>query len=265
MHFSPLRIRTDVDSLAGASPAYLGRKNPVKSALIFHCSFALTFLSGFYTAANADEVFGPPNLLKTFPTPFSTSGEADRPIKNELAPLSLQPATTEVGGRSILSRRLISCRVYFPGRCIIGKPAEFVIKGRPGYHVAIAMADKNSGARPIAGHAIRLGADRKLMTLGTIPDSGVLSLFVDVPIQGDLIGQHLYFETAVWSRADFSDLEIASPVKSEIGDDDREHVNGVVVSAEAEQKRGIRFVPDSGVPLNQRDKAGSVSLDSGRP
>lgn len=212
--------------------------------------------------ALAEEVFGPPNLLKTLPTPFSSSADAAVPA-NSGGTLTVRSGGT--GGRSLLSRRLIPCRVYLPGRVVIGKSAEFVVKGRAGNYAAVAMADKNSGAKPVFGHDLRLGSDRKLMTLGTIPESGVLSLLVDIPIQGDLVGQHLYFETAVWSRPDFSDLEIAAPVKSEVGDDDKEHVNGVIVTAEADQKRGLRFVPDSAVPLHQRDKAGTSSLDSGRP
>lgn len=212
-------------------------------------------------AMSADEVFGPPNLLKAGSTPFNSA--VDSSVKKDTNSLTLD--TPPGIGRSLLSRRLVPCRVYLPGRVVIGKPAEFVVKGRSGQQAAIAMADKNTGAKALYGKEIRLGADRKLMTFGTIPDTGVLSLFVDIPIQGDLIGQHLYFETAVWSRPDFSDLEIAAPVKSEIGDADPEHVNGVIVTAEADQKRGIRFVPESGVPLHQRGKTGTTSLDSGRP
>jgi hypothetical protein len=222
----------------------------------------LPLAAGGPGCALADEVFGPPNLLKTMPTPFSTSADAVSTASSG-GTLTLQSGGT--GGRSLLSRRLIPCRVYLPGRVVIGKQAEFVVKGRAGNYAAVAMADKNSGAKQILGRDLRLGSDRKLVTLGTIPESGVLSLLVDIPIQGDLVGQHLYFETAVWSRPDFSDLEIATPVKSEIGDDDKEHVNGVIVTAEADQKRGVRFVPDSAVPLHQRVKAGSSSLDSGRP
>lgn len=232
------------------------------------CLTGLLFVFGLSTSpVTADEVFGPPNLLKTIPTPFTMSVGTGTQVKDngDLSLLTISSSSGQASGRSLLSRRLIPCRVYLPGRVVIGKTAEFVVKGRPGNYAAIAMADKNSGAKAVVGHEIRLGADRKLMSLGTIPESGVLSLSVDIPIQGDLIGQHLYFETAVWSRCDFSDLEIAAPVKSEIGDDDREHVNGVIVTAEADQKRGFRFVPDSGVPLHQREKAGSVSLDSGRP
>ncbi|MBY0545674.1 MAG: hypothetical protein K2W95_00130 [Candidatus Obscuribacterales bacterium] len=226
--------------------------------LVFTACFGLMTSS----AISADEVFGPPNLLKAGSTPFNSS--ADAQVKKDTSALTLD-SPPGAGRTSLLSRRLVPCRVYLPGRVVIGKPAEFVVKGRPGQQAAIAMADKNTGAKALYGKDIRLGSDRKLMTFGTIPDTGVLSLFVDIPIQGDLIGQHLYFETAVWSRPDFSDLEIAAPVKSEIGDADPEHVNGVIVTAEADQKRGIRFVPESGVPLHQRGKAGTTSLDSGRP
>lgn len=234
-----------------------------------HCLIKTSFLVLAFLAVvpagncSADEVFGPPNMLKTVPTPFTASSEGAGRVSK--GPNTLTLESSSGAARSILSRRLVPCRVYLPGRAVIGRPAEFVVKGRPGQQAAIAMADKNSGAKAIFGKEIRLGSDRKLMSLGTIPDTGVLTLFVDIPIQGDLIGQHLYFETAVWSRPDFSDLEIAAPVKSEIGDADPEHVNGVIVTAEADQKRGLRFVPDSGIPLHQRQKAGSTSLDSGRP
>lgn len=210
-------------------------------------------------AGLAEEEFGPPNLLKSTATPFG--GE-----KSENTGSAEDSLQISAGGRlsSALGSRLISgTRVYLPGRMVLGKSAEFVIKGRPGSSVAVAMADKNSGAKDIYGRQLRLGPDRKLVTLGTIPEAGVLSLFVETPIQGDLIGQHLYFETAVWTRPDFSDLEIAVPVKSEIGDTGPDNVNGVIVTADAEQKRGLRIVPNATIPLHMRDK--SLGLDAARP
>jgi hypothetical protein len=149
-----------------------------------------------------------------------------------------------------------------PGRLVIGSTAEFIVKGRPGCWVALAMADRESGAKPIYGHNIHLGPDRKLVQLGQIPETGVLSMIIDTPIQGDLIGQPLFFEAAVWSRDDFSDLEIASPVPSESTTlKPGERNNGVLVAAEPDHKRGIRIVPDAAV---QMIPSGSA-LDSGRP
>lgn len=144
---------------------------------------------------------------------------------------------------------------------VLGRPAEFTIKGRPGYHVALAMADKDSGAKPIYGHSLRLGPDRKLVSMGDIPSEGILQLVIETPIEGDLIGQNLFFEAAIWRRPDYSDLEIATPVNSEgqIG-----AKNGVLVSAEPEQKRGVRFVPDTTMPT-QKILESSFGVGSGRP
>ena len=218
-------------------------------------------------AANATEakptgeVYGPPNPLKTFPNPFATASSVEAAPEEAPTGLTLPPGTTRT--RLSLAQRLVPLRVYLPGKMVIGKSADFVVKGRPGSHVAIAMADKDSGAKPILGRLLRLGPDRKVVGVGTIPESGVLTLTIDMPIQGDLIGLPVFFETAIWQKADFSDLEIASPVKSETVEEIADKPNGILVSEDkTEQKKGIRFVPDSGVPLHQR---GNVSLESGRP
>lgn len=244
----------------------------------------------------ADEVYGPVNLLKTMKTPFSfasrSSGGDDH---DQLQPLSLQSRLNRT-----LASRLLPPRLYLPGRMVLGEPAEFIIKGRPGSWAALAMADRDSGASPIQGHEIHLGADRKLVSLGQIPEGGVLSLVIDTPIQGDLIGQQLYFEAVVWSKPDFSDLEVAAPVPSEKEGDGANVIvqplakqtsdkktstaataaagsaatnvlpstppklNGVTVAAETEHKRGIRIVPDGMVPV-QSLHANSSAIDSGRP
>ncbi|MBX9723603.1 MAG: hypothetical protein K2X81_19520, partial [Candidatus Obscuribacterales bacterium] len=197
--------------------------------------------------------------LKSAVTPFNTAVDESSLNGNNGNTLSIRN-----GGslRSSLTSRLVTNRVYLPGKLVIGKPADFVVKARPGSHVAIAMADKDSGAKSIFGHSLRLGADRKLVAAGTIPESGVLTLTMDMPIQGDLIGIPVFFETAIWQKPDFSDIELAAPVKSESVDEIADKVNAVIVSGEKEQKRGLRIVPESGVPLHQR---GNTSLESGRP
>lgn len=122
--------------------------------------------------------------------------------------------------------------------------------------------DKNKGAKPIYGHQLHLGSDRKLVSLGQIPEGGVLSLVIDTPIQGDLIGAQLYFEAALWTKSDFSDVELAAPVPSETTGAVSDYMNGVLVAAEAPKKKGIRFVPDGMVPMQLTRTQG---LDSGRP
>ncbi len=227
-----------------------------------------------------DEVFGPPNLLKTFGTPFG----APQDSSTQAGDTKVQLSQTNGPAVRSLSSRLLSPRLYLPGRMVIGRTAEFIIKGRPGYWAALSMADRNAGARPIYGHELRLGPDRKLVSLGQIPDSGVLSLVIDTPIQGDLIGQCWYFEAAIWSRPDFADMELATPVpsdsqaltvsgsqspaapgsqKSAASASGEDKVNGVIVSAQPEHKRGIRIVPDAAVQIQPIQ--GAASLDSGRP
>lgn len=205
-----------------------------------------------YVAAAAERA----KQLKSFKTPFNVQAPASN---TENGGISLSAESGSNSLRSRLAQRLgSSCRVYLPGKLTIGKAAEFVIKGRAGSHAAIAMADKDSGAKTIFGQKLRLGADRKLMAAGTIPETGILTLIVDMPIQGDLIGLPVFFEAVVWQKDDFSDLEIATPVKSETAQEIADKANAIIVSGEKEQKRGLRFTPGSGVPLYQENK------DSGR-
>lgn len=219
-------------------------------------AIALSFvaLAGI-ARANEANVYGPVNLVKTMATPFGsplTSANADE----GLAPLSLRASAPKN-----LASRLVPPRLYLPGRMVIGQTAEFIIKGRAGSWAALAMADRNSGAKPIYGHELHLGADRKVVSLGQIPESGVLSLVIDTPIQGDLVGQPLYFEAAIWSRKDFSDVELAEPVPSESTGPVTARSNGVLMAPENDTKKGLRIVPDSMVPFTQR----GGSMDSGRP
>ena len=201
--------------------------------------------------------------LKAISTPFNspTPGAADEDA------LSLPPSDNSLGARLHISGpdRFGSgrnSRVYYPGKLAIGKPAEFVIKGRPGSHAAIAMADKNSGAKSIGSVNLRLGADRKLVAAGTIPPTGVLSLLVDMPIQGDLIGQAVFFETVIWQKPDFSDTELAVPIRPETAVEIADKPNAIIVSEDKAHKRGVRFVPEAAVPQYQQQ---NNAIDSGRP
>ena len=211
--------------------------------------------------AVAEEIYGPVNLLKTTPTPF---GAPEALPGSDDSTIRVTPVSQSLVARS-LSARLLGARIYLPGRMVLGQPAEFIVKGRPGFWVAIAMADKNSGAKPVFGHDLHLGPDRQLVTLGQIPEGGVLSLSIETPIQGDLIGQCLYFETAVWSQPDFSDMELAQPVPSEssqITPNNNQH-NGVLVAGEAEHKRGMKIVPDGSYSMPTIGP--NSTMDSGRP
>ena len=208
-----------------------------------------------------DEVFGPPNMLKTFPTPFSS---APRPAASaseepETEPISI-PGRRSLASRLRLSERSAPPRIFLPGRMILGRAEEFIVKGKAGSWAAVAMADKNTGAKDIAGHKIRLGADRKLVSLVRIGESGIGQMFIETPVQGDMIGSNFYFEAVVWSKDDFSDAEVCQTVSPEqtVGAD-----NGVLVAAEAEVKRGLKFGTASSVPPSQHTPAGSI--DSNKP
>jgi hypothetical protein len=206
--------------------------------------------------------------LKEIKTPFGSAGDSIEEEKPQAtAPMTL-PANSmrrTLGGRS-LSDRLLAPRLYLPGRLIMGHPAEFTIKGRPGHWAALAMADRDSGAKPIGGHTVRLGPDRKVVALGKIPASGVLALKMYSPVAGDLVGQSLYFEAAIWAEGDLSRVEFAQTVTSEGGTNTSSSAtNAVMVASEGDRKRGVRIVPDSAVPMFQRANTGNVTLDSGKP
>jgi len=207
--------------------------------------FLTVAVSGFSLAALAEdeEPYGPPNLLKTFPNPFSSGihGSDESGAVEELGMIELS-ATGRQPRRS-LNERLSGPRLFLPDRMVLGKAAEFLIKGPPGSFMSIAMADKNKGAKPIVGHPLRLGADRKVVAIGKIPEAGVVSAFVEAPIQGDLVGNSLYFEAAVWSKPDFSDLTMCSCVTPLHTGSDQ---NGVVVLEEMDpaKKPGVfSFTP----------------------
>jgi hypothetical protein len=226
-------------------------------------ALAISFLvPAFCLPALAEgEEFGPPNMLKTFPTPFTrgsqqTGSANDDPVTQ---PISISGRRT-LASRLRLADRLVPPRLYLPGRMILGRSEEFIIKGKPGAWAAIAMADKNSGAKDIAGHKIRLGADRKLVSLIRIGEGGIGQMFVETPVQGDMIGQNFYFEAVVWSKDDFSDAEVCqtiSPEQTEGAD------NGVLVAAENEVKKGVKFGTTTALPPSQHSIPGS--LDSNKP
>lgn len=244
--------------------------------------------------ASSAEFYGPVNLLKTMPTPFSppivkATGEILLPSfkdgrqANRLGlPINLSNASSfrqdkdrdslrgtpisidNIGPQPInrsLKQRLITSRLYLPGRMVLGKSATFSISGPPGSFMAMAMADKDKGAKPVYGHDLHLGADRKVVAIGKIPPSGLLTFAIETPIQGDLVGQYLYFEAATWKKDDFSDIDVATPVSSE----EQEGIyNGVLIAKESESQKGIKIVPDAAVPLQQRERPTGSTLDSGR-
>lgn len=195
--------------------------------------------------------------LKQTKTPFSLQEKGEEQ-KETNGPLTLNLPRRRLS----LQDKIMAPRLYLPGRLILGKPAQFTIKGRPGYWAALAMADRDTGAKAILGQNLRLGPDRKVIALGKIPESGVLALKAYCPIAGDLVGANLYFEAAIWPDGDLNRAEIAQTISSE---SQVATSNGVLVAEEGEKKKGVRIVPDSAMPMYQRATAGATTLDSGKP
>ncbi len=231
---------------------------------------ALLILQPAFSAEEPNEEYGPPNLLKTMKTPFgSQERSADQASATseteELGSISLnnQPArqsAPSVIEKLSLKERLISSRLFLPERMILGQTAKFTVKAKPGMNVAIAMADRDSGAKPIQGHRLRLGPDRRVVAVARVPASGVAEVFIETPIEGDLIGQYLYFEAALWSKEDMSDLEFADAVAASVSAAPH---NAVMIGQLTEKKRGVSIVPDGAQPLIMRQ--GAPSLGSGQP
>ena len=242
-------------------------------------SIALALALVLQPAFGAEEEcdYGPPNLIKTIKTPFSatnpTETQTDASVPDELGSISLssprlavkeQPTSVATAPSAIqklsMKGRLAGSRMYLPERMIIGQTSKFTVKAKPGMIVAIAMADRDKGAKPIAGHDLRLGPDRKVVAIAKLPETGVAEIYVEAPIEGDLIGQYLFFEAAVWSKEDLSDLEWAQTVTSAAGGSP---TNAVMMAQASETKRGVRIVPDGAMPMIMRQ--GSSSLSSGQP
>jgi hypothetical protein len=204
------------------------------------------------------------DTLKATKTPFgSNDAQADKADDGPLGTISISGnsgASTGQTGHMSLGARLLQNKLYMPGHMMIGRPAEFTVKGPPGYWAALAMADKDKGAKPIYGHALRLGPDRKVVALGKIPASGVLALKIFAPIEGDLVGSSLYFEAAIWPENRPERLELALPVSSET--QTVSTANGVSLTGQGERKHGIKFVPDNRSPYSHINGPG---IGSGSP
>lgn len=209
---------------------------------------------------NPSEEYGPPNYLKIWKNPFgSQSGTSTHEQSDDNGGIITLTPARRLSPVGQLRKSLVASKLYLPERILIGESSKFTVKGPANWRVAIAMADKDEGAKPINDLKIRLGADRKVVAIGKIPPSGVLELYVATPIQGDLIGTYLYFEAALWSKDDLSDTQIAETVPSVISNNP--NGNGVQIAALKEKKRGLRFVPDASIQTQTNPN----SLGSGNP
>jgi hypothetical protein len=212
----------------------------VIAMIVVMCSFC----SPLSIARADEEACGPTNLLQTLKTPFGSASSQEKGAaaadEINLEPIAINQSS--LASRLGLKGRLNAPSLFLPDRLTMGKSSDFSIKGAAGSYIAIAMADKNSGAKPIYGQKLRLGADRKVVAVGQIPPSGVLTLCIETPIQGDMVDSSFFFEAAVWSKPDFSDLQMAHTVAVQKNGADE---NGAIVSEEVEHKKGHLFTLDT--------------------
>jgi len=193
--------------------------------------------------------------------PMAEALESQPEDKKQLPPIAISRLGTRLSVSS-LSDRLVQAKIYLPDHMVLGKSAEFTVRGKPGQLVALAMADKDTGASPIYGHQLRLGSDRKVVALGEIDSEGSAKLQVTTPIQGDLVGQYLYFEAALWTKPDFSDVVIATPIALS---EKQDLVNGVLVAEEGTKGKRLHFMPTPSniKPIGQGTDP--MDMNSGQP
>ncbi len=206
-------------------------------------------------------IYGPENLLKTLRTPFTTGGSGDnsQPSKDHgtFAPIAFSSAATSK--KNLLAEHFHGPKLFLPARLVLGECSEFTVQGPPGYYVALAMADKNTGARPVCGHELKLGSDRKLVAVNKITEQGIVSMSIEAPIQGDLVGTPLYFEAVVWSKPDFSDMQLASAVSTQ---QETSGENGVIVCGQPSDKKERVLNLGTSQPMSMKTVG---ALSSGRP
>jgi len=99
-------------------------------------------------------------------------------------------------------------QVYKPTKLIIGKENIFIIKGKAGSFVSLAYSYSNKGSQEFYGQELRLGSDFKTIE-GVIPSNGLLELRMNLPKDNTLALKTMFFEVAVWTKKDFSDVELA--------------------------------------------------------
>jgi hypothetical protein len=217
-------------------------------------------LTAGYQAQADGEVFGP-QRPKTIVTPFSLGQASDEALPKDsltVVDLHVKRDTPLLGHRSLGDRlKNAAPRLYLPDKMVLGRVSEFTVKGKPGQWAALAMAEKNSGAKPIFDHKLRLGSDRKVVATSKIDANGVATLLVECPIEGDLIGSNLYFEAAVWPDGNPRDMELATCVPADN--------NAVLIEQQFSTKKGIMIKPTTMAPFNASTVQQQQGLSSPHP
>lgn len=129
--------------------------------------------------------------------------------------------------------------VYLPSKLIIGEGGTFVVKGTPGAHVSLAVSNSNRGANPLMGNKLRLGETETTIEAVVSP-TGAVEIQYPLPDDPSLISKVKFFEVAVWTKEDFSDLVIAKTI-SPAGKQTLH--NGIVITTPPEVKKAPAFSP----------------------
>ncbi|MGD9582015.1 MAG: hypothetical protein AB7V50_11640 [Vampirovibrionia bacterium] len=98
--------------------------------------------------------------------------------------------------------------VYLPSKLIIGQENIFIVKGKAGSKVSLAVSNSNTGAAPLFGNKLRLGKTEETIE-DVIPATGVLEIKYNVPQDDSLVDTIKYFEVAIWKKQDYTDMKIA--------------------------------------------------------
>jgi hypothetical protein len=85
--------------------------------------------------------------------------------------------------------------LYLPNRLIIGQEARFVVKAPAGSVVKVFVSTQGQG-KVLGDLALRVGTDAQELS-GTVPDTGVLELKMEVPKDPELDGHLVYVDAVI--------------------------------------------------------------------
>jgi hypothetical protein len=165
-------------------------------------------------------------------------------IAGLLAALALTGASFPSGARaaekyqSRLNSLLIRKNdIYLPPRLVIGEQARFVVKAAPGSRVKLFLSTQGEGLLLPDGSPLRVGKDAQEVS-GTVPDTGVLQLQMDMPKEPELEGQVVYVDAVSGPSEDsLSPMTLVSAAGLRTGEN-------TLTIVKAAEKGGPNIVPN---------------------
>jgi hypothetical protein len=126
--------------------------------------------------------------------------------------------------------------LYLPTRLVLGEAGRFVVKAQPGSQVKVFISPKASGYVLPNGVPLRVGEEVQELS-GTVPETGVLELMIEMPNQEGLDGKVIYVD-AVAGPSD----EALAPIDLVDSTGRRTDTNTLVITKPAE-KGGPMIMP----------------------